>query len=210
METIHVLLLKPSENDHWLNRATAALGGWVHNNDGFCHVELCVPNERGSYVSSSIYQGETVSLNERKRFANPGYQVHSMVVTRKQLQDIHKFMQRAHREKVGFDGTGMYLAALPLQTHCMASPQSTFCSRYVVEALQAADIEAVRGLNAHIVTPSKLYSVLTAHGDNTVAGTVQYKEQRMMSGAVGATKTYVAKPNQVPHTPHSYMRLTSL
>lgn len=78
---IHVMFLCSQKDDHLLNRLTSMLGQRVHK-QGFCHVEICIPDvesstympgrEHASYLSSSIYNGETVTLNKTKTFANPG------------------------------------------------------------------------------------------------------------------------------------------
>lgn len=200
MDTIHVLFLKTQHNDFFLNRLTAWLGGTFHGNEGFCHVEVCVPHPQGGYISSSIYNGEKVSMTRKKTFANPGYVVHSMLVTRQQVGQMQQCIQRAHENGVGFDGNGMFLAALPVQLRCGAPNTKTFCSRYVTEVLQAADVQAVDALNPNITTPSKLYSVLRSHRDSIVAGSVEHKQQAMrtVGSVVGGTQG------------HAYMKLSAM
>lgn len=80
---IQTLYLTPTEKDHWLNRLTSMLGERAHGK-GFCHVEICIPDLStnqssgsssrggGGYISSSIYNGEGVTANRVKTFANPG------------------------------------------------------------------------------------------------------------------------------------------
>lgn len=151
---IHVLFLEPSERDPLMNRLTSALGARVHGR-GFCHVEICVPHvpsasssasaaaqallpharQQGqahgpAYVSSSIYNGETVTATGVKTFANPGYTVHTEVVTEDQLREISNGISEAVRMQIGFDHVGMFMAALPFR---VAMPtwghRKTFCSR---------------------------------------------------------------------------------
>ena len=212
METIHVLFLKTRDDDHFLNQATARLGGLVNGNEGFCHVEICLPHPHGGYVSSSIYQGEKVSFNRQKTFANPGYVVHSMTVSSDQVHRMRHHVQKAHSTGVGFDKTGMYLAALPARVWrfglhpnntilccCCYGPQHgwhddvspalqkrTFCSRYVTEVLRTGNVEAVDGVNPHITTPSKLYRILKEKtGSAAVAGSVEYKQNAMRIAETG-------------------------
>ena len=69
---VHVLFLEDQKGDHILNRLTAMLGRRIHK-QGFCHVEIVVPDvSTGEYMSSSIYNGEKVTLTKCKTFANPG------------------------------------------------------------------------------------------------------------------------------------------
>ncbi len=70
---VHVLFLNDDKHDHVLNRLTSLLGSKVHKH-GFCHVEIVIPDTEsgGGYLSSSIYNGETVTLTRTKTFANPG------------------------------------------------------------------------------------------------------------------------------------------
>lgn len=207
-----MLFLEPDHrSDHWLNRLSASIGRRLHGR-GFCHVELSMPSldrsrvgQHGGYVSTSIYNGETVRVVSTKTFANPGYVVHTLSVGRDQLQRITDFAHESQRRGVGFDALGMYLATLPFQLK-PASQRHTFCSRYVVEALQdAGGIPGVEGLNASTTSPSKLYRSLaqaTAPGGEQqqqqfssqggprqvpgVVGTVSFKlEQLKRHGSVG-------------------------
>lgn len=74
---VHVLFLADQRGDHFLNRVTAMIGKRVHK-QGFCHTEIVIPDMETttlscpSYLSSSIYNGETVTLTKTKTFSNPG------------------------------------------------------------------------------------------------------------------------------------------
>ena len=77
---IHVMFLSTQKDDHMLNRVTAMIGERIHQ-QGFCHVEICIPDleapalpngQPSGYLSSSIYNGEKVTLTKTKTFANPG------------------------------------------------------------------------------------------------------------------------------------------
>jgi hypothetical protein len=67
---IYILFLHPDNGDPFLNRVTSFLGAAMHGT-GACHVELCVPHN-GAYMTSSIYNGETVNVTTSKTFSNPG------------------------------------------------------------------------------------------------------------------------------------------
>lgn len=186
---VHVLFLEDRKDDHVLNRLTAMLGRRVHNGQGFCHVEIVIPDEEhaGDYLSSSIYNGETVTLTRTKTFANPGYTVLTFTVDGAELARMADYLHESKRMQLGFDSVGMYLAALPFQLNPFAPASKTFCSKHVTTALKAAKIEAVEGLNENIVTPSKLYRVLhdKLRKDRLVVGSVQYKQRALAeSGAV--------------------------
>ena len=185
---VHVLFLEAQRGDHVLNRLTAMLGRRVHRGQGFCHVEIVIPDaQTGEYLSSSIFNGECVTLTRSKTFANPGYTVLSFTVDGLELSRMADYLHESKRRQLGFDTVGMYLAALPFQLNPFASTQTTFCSKHVTTALKAARIEAVEGLNENIVTPSKLYRVLhdRIRKDRLVVGSVQYKQRALAeSGAV--------------------------
>lgn len=174
---VHVLFLEPCDEDYALNRLTAYVGGRLHGKR-LCHVELCMPDGNAGFVSSSIYNGESVSLNRHKTFANPGYIVHTISVSEKQLQAMLDHVHESHRTGVRFDCLGMFMATLPLQV-LPSSRKRTFCSRYIVDVLQAAGLEEVSGLNPSITTPSRLYKVLKGAGlqmgKTVIAGTVQHR-----------------------------------
>lgn len=184
---IHVLFLEDQKGDHILNRLTAMLGKRVHKNQGFCHVEIVIPDAKtGEYLSSSIYNGEKVTLSRTKTFANPGYTVMTFTVDGVELSCIADYLHESKRMELGFDSLGMYLAALPFQLNPFASRSNrTFCSKHVTLALKRGGIEAVQGLNENIVTPSKLYRVLHEglRKDRFVVGSVQYKQKALVEGA---------------------------
>lgn len=188
---IQILFRQASNDDPFLNQLTAYVGESMHGK-GFCHTELCIPSLSpgnningvmgdGNYISSSIYNGETVTLDHVKTFANPGYVVHTILVDSAQLNMINDFIHDNHERKVSFDQMGMYLATFPMQLNKNTNTK-TFCSKYVTQALQRADVKSVSKLNPNIVTPSKLYKVLsTATEDRIVAGSVDYKQRELMS-----------------------------
>jgi hypothetical protein len=182
---VHVAFLETSKDErHAVNKLASEFGKMVHGR-GIHHVEINIPEPDGSFLSASIHAGETVMLNRVKTFANPGYIVCSKVVSRDELSRIRMHLVSANKNGVGFDGLGMYLAALPFQIK-PASSTSTFCSRLVTEALQAGGVECVEGLSPCIVSPSKLFKVMSHPGDHrTVAGSIEYKQRSFFSNARG-------------------------
>lgn len=184
--SIHVLFLQPAPGDpqeHLLNRLTSFIGQKVHSR-GFHHTEIVIPDPADGFLSSSIYNGETVTLTKSKTFANPGYTVTTFTVSGRELAGIRQYLHDSKRMQLGFDAMGMYLAALPFQLGPRSS-RTTFCSKHVTMALKAGGIDAVQDLNENIVTPSKLYRVLQERipSSRKVAGSVAYKQQSMMQNA---------------------------
>jgi hypothetical protein len=180
--TIHVLFLEPVSDDHMINSSTAFLGAQLHGK-GFCHVEICIPYCDGignSYLSTSIYNGECVSVNKSKTFANPGYSVLSIGVNDSQLSRLKEEIQENFNGRISFDGIGMFMSALPVQL-LPSNPRKTFCSKYATKILQHADILCVRGLNPSITTPSKLYKVINSSMQgSSLLGTVEYKRNALL------------------------------
>jgi hypothetical protein len=180
--TIHVLFLEPINDDHIINSSTAFLGTRIHGK-GFCHVEISLPysdSVGNSYLSTSIYSGECVSVNKSKTFANPGYSVLSIGVNETQLNRLKEKIQENYTAQTAFDRIGMYLATLPIQL-LPTRLRKTFCSKYITTLLQHADVACVRGLNPSITTPSKLYKVIrqSVQG-STLLGTVDYKRNALL------------------------------
>ena len=179
---IQVLFLEPHPRDFILNKLTALAGQRIHGR-GFCHVELCMPNpNQQGFISSSIYNGETVTMTSSKTFANPGYIVYSTTVNRAQLQNLLEFVRRSHEDRVAFDHVGMYASLLPFEIR-KSSPKKTFCSKYTVEALQAAGVNCLKNINPNLTTPSKLYKILTTEGCSSLIGSVEYKQNNMKLNA---------------------------
>lgn len=178
-QVIHILFLETSADEsNLVNYATSVYGKMLHGK-GIHHVELCIPDDPSCshFISSSIYAGETVSYNKVKTFANPNYIVISKLVSHGELEEIKRFVVQSHRNMVEFDGLGMYMASMPFPV-CGRSSSSTFCSKYVTEALQAADLECVRGLDACITSPSKLFRVIKTFKDSRdVYGSVESKQK---------------------------------
>ena len=97
---MHVLFLHPHEKDAVLNRLTSYLG-WLTHGVGACHVEISLPYGDG-FLTSSIYNGEKVSTTTQKTFANPGYIVHTLMVSDKQLAEMKKTMNTISSRWVAF------------------------------------------------------------------------------------------------------------
>jgi hypothetical protein len=178
---VHVLFLHPQNDDPFLNRITSMMGQAIHGK-GACHVELAMPHS-GGYMTSSIYNGETVNVTTSKTFSNPGYNVQTLLVSDTQLSTMKSKVLSCHGRKDSFDPVGMYLACLPLQIPHWKPRNSTFCSKYITEVLQTANIQEVQGLNANITTPSRLLKILQPATRNTI-GSVTHKLKTMETRGV--------------------------
>jgi hypothetical protein len=181
---IQTLYLKPTKSDPWLNRLTAMVGEKTHGK-GFCHAEICIPNItdcglQNGYISSSIYNGEGVTANRVKTFANPGYEIHTIIVNEKQLQRISDGINDAMRREIPFDGFGMYMSVLPFRIPGLKSKNKTFCSRYITELLQMGGV-LDESIEASITTPSKLYKIMKESTSVGVVGSVSHKEGLMLN-----------------------------
>jgi hypothetical protein len=179
-QAIHVLFLKPNTTDPFLNQLTAHIGQAMHG-VGVCHVEISVPHV-GGYLTSSIYNGENVSVNTSKNFSNPGYIVHTLIVSEKQVNNMKKKMLQCRDRADSFDTVGMCLACLPVELPRRSSQNTTFCSKYVTEVLQSANVSVVQDLNANITTPSKLMKAFQKVANGAV-GTVPHKLKTLEQGA---------------------------
>lgn len=154
------------------------------------HLSSSETAKGGGYVSASIYNGETVTIRKQKTFANPGYVVHTLSLTKEQLRAMADYLYDLQRQQVGFDGMGMYLAILPFQLRFWGSPSNkTFCSRLVIEALRCTGaVDGIQSINANITTPSKLYSLLKRDAAQNqrmgIIGTVPYKQKAMLDNII--------------------------
>lgn len=67
-------------------------------------MEIAVPDtdtNDGGFLSSSIYNGETVTLTRSKTFANPGYTVLTFTVDGTELARITDYLHESKRLQVG-------------------------------------------------------------------------------------------------------------
>jgi hypothetical protein len=178
---VHVLFLNPARDDPVLNRITSYIGKLTHGVEA-CHVELSMPHNDG-FLTSSIYNGETVNATMSKKFSNPGYDVHTLMVSDIQLGKMKNMVLSVHNRKDSFDRMGMYLACLPVQVPRLSKKNTTFCSKYITEVLQAGGVPEVQTLNSNITTPSKLLKTLIPASRKTV-GSVTHKMRSLEKGAV--------------------------
>jgi hypothetical protein len=179
---IRVVFLQPGKQSAFMNKVVGFLTG------GFSHTELCFPDAGRKvgdheWFSTSIHSQEDVYVRTNKTFSNPGYTVTSLWVTPIEYGNMRQFIQSSFNGKVGFDESGMWLAVLPFQLR-RKSGCKTFCSRYVLECLQAAKLPHLEHYNSAIVSPSKLRVILSKH-ERCVLGALPSRLQSMQEEGEG-------------------------
>ena len=144
MRAVHIHFYRPLPTDHWLNHVVTRVS------PPYSHCDL----QFDTGLATSIYQRETVYM-ENKTFSRTNYDTISLTVSEPEFQRILQYCKDAHARKVGFDLLGMMCSTLPRP---MRQPQHvTFCSRYVVEALQQSGRPEFQALEAVLTTPSALH-----------------------------------------------------
>lgn len=154
MRALHVLFYRPTAEDHWLNRLVTTVA------PPFSHCDLQF--EDG--MATSVYQRETVYM-ESKSFSRDNYERVSIAIDEGEYERIRDFCTEAHRNKVEFDPLGMALCAMPRAARLREPPPNkTFCSRYVMEALQQSGRAEFLPHDPTCMTPSALYRMLKEYG----------------------------------------------
>ena len=169
--------LRPSEQDHWVNRLSARVSAHP-----FCHVELFFESVQQCF---SVMWGETACFRA-KNLSNPNYELISLLVSPKEYDASLEFCRTCAGHNLQFDERGMWLSWCLWGTPCLACGRSsqevgaTFCSKIVTEALQFAGVREVQNLPPATATPSRLYSCV--RGSSRVAcGSVPYKREALMA-----------------------------
>lgn len=174
-----VAFLFPGSRDgDWFNRLVAAV-----SRHGCCHVELVFEDD----MSFGIFSDTKVFFKPRT-FANPEYRLVSLSVSNMEYTSAYGFCSAAMSHDIEFSEAGIYAAYLQpcpmLFTRPSMETGSTFCSKIVTEALQAAGVTEAEGLVPCTTTPSTLYGALHESG-RRVHHSVTFKmEQLRQVGAV--------------------------
>lgn len=156
MRALHVLFYRPDADDRWLNKLVIAVS------PPFSHCDLQLDNG----MATSIYQDESVYI-ERKNFTRINYERISIALDEAEYARVVAFCEHAHRTGVVFDPVGMVLSSVPLAAPWVAARRPadrTFCSRYLLEALQATGRPEFTRHSPATTTPSALYRILKEHG----------------------------------------------
>jgi hypothetical protein len=151
MRAVHVMFYEPDSTDHWINHVVQAIS------PPFSHCDLQF--EDGT--ATSVYQGETVYL-QKKNFSRSNYTRVSITLDEAEYARVLAFCLQAHKDAVRFDLMGMVCTVLPPSVFTgMRRPAArTFCSRYVLEALQCSLRPDFLTHNPHTTTPSTLYKIM--------------------------------------------------
>lgn len=155
---IYLLFYKPSLQDPFQNQLVARFDG------PYCHVEMAFADRCGEEPwerelwGTSIYQNETVFFKP-KTYKREGYFSISIEVTLEQMLKIRKYCQSEAKKQVGFSMSAMYAASLSFFQ--LVHTDLTFCSKHITLALQHGGVMEVEGVNASLMSPSKLYRTFT-------------------------------------------------
>ena len=148
MRAVHILFYRPSKDDHWLNNLVSSIS------PPYSHCDIQFEND----IASSIYQNECVYMC-KKTFSRLNYERISLTVTDQEYHNMLEFCEKKCSNQTGFDVYGMIGCFIPFYNFTPSN--KTFCSRYVVEALQSGRSE-YDTLTSHKTSPSVLYKFLVA------------------------------------------------
>lgn len=148
MRGVHVLFYKPNPDDHWLNSLVTRIS------PPYSHCDIQFEND----IAASIYQNESVYMCQ-KTFARLNYERVSLTFDEKEYMNIFKFCESHCMRGTSFDLMGMIGSYLPLYNY--KPSDKTFCSRFVVEALQSSGREVFMELNSAKTSPSSLFKFLS-------------------------------------------------
>jgi hypothetical protein len=155
MRAIHVVFYRPSADDHWLNHAVTRFA------PPYSHCDL----QFDTGVATSIYQNECVYM-QPKTFSRANYDRVSFTLDETEYERVFNFCKAACDRKVRFDMLGMLCSTLPF---VVRSPQNaTFCSRYVLEALQQSGNPKFSNHRPMTTTPSSLHDALNGLTSNFI------------------------------------------
>ena len=149
MRSVHVHFYRPDAGDHWLNHVVTRFDA------PYSHCDL----QFDDGMATSVYQNESVYLVQNKTFSRENYDRVSLTLDLNEFNRMRDFCTDAHRRKVGFDLLGMVCTALPVGVR--RPTHVTFCSRYVLEALQQTGRPELMHQDSRTVTPSGLHRTLS-------------------------------------------------
>ena len=164
MRAIHVLFYQPDPDDHWINHLVTAFS------PPYSHCDLQFDDD----TATSIYQNETVYM-QKKNFTRNNYARVSLTMNDTEYNKVKTFCVNAHKAKIGFDMLGMVCSSLPMGLLRGSPRDKTFCSRYILEALQQSGRQDLLDFNPLTTPPSTLYYALQGLGK----GFIHVPEVRM-------------------------------
>lgn len=131
----------------------------------FEHVEVMLPN---GAVTSSTQSGGGVHYSKDKFLRNDGYtHMLSFPLTYDQERCITQMALDMAQRKVGFNTAGFRINFLPILGRLMPMRRQgrlVFCSEYATMLLQSPAVGFLKGIQAHTVSPSALYKLMSMAG----------------------------------------------
>lgn len=162
MRHIDVVFYKPNADDQFLNHLVAFVS------PPYSHCDLRFDDG----VVTSIYQNESV-YQERKSLSREGYEWVSLAFSDSEYDAIRRFCDSSFQRGVSFDYVGMILSYLPYNFR--NSPDRTFCSKFVWDALQQSNRPEFMAWRSASMTPSRIFGVL----DSTNKKFLNISERRL-------------------------------
>ena len=147
MRQIDIVFYKPRTDDQWLNHLVAFMS------PPYSHCDLRFDDG----VVTSIYQNEPV-YQEYKSLSREGYEWVSLAFSDSEYDAIRRFCDASYHNGVMFDYVGMFLSYLPYSPR--TSPDTTFCSKFIWDALQQSKREEFVSRRSASMTPSRIFRVL--------------------------------------------------
>jgi hypothetical protein len=147
MRALHVIFYKPDNNDHWINHLVTFFS------PPYSHCDLQFEND----VATSIYQNEHIYF-EKKNFTRNNYERVSLSLTDDEYERVFNYCCKSFENKVQFDLTGMLGCFIPF--YSLKPIKKTFCSRYIVEALQQTQQPIFLNMKSMKTSPSLLHDIL--------------------------------------------------
>lgn len=114
-----------------------------------------VPTDTRVLYGASIFQNGTVFFH-KKEYSRDGYTSIGVRINKQKHDALVQFCQEHALKKTPFNGMAMIRACLPFII-MPNDDSSTFCSKFVTDALQFAGIDEVNGIDSRNTTPSSLY-----------------------------------------------------
>lgn len=153
--------LTPGSDDHWVNRAAAL------TSRGYCHAELIFDSHTAPHTNKSlafsVQTGESVRL-KGKSFKNPRYEFVTLMVTPEEYDAALQFASTASQRNLTFSNLDMTLSLVHpgACTHRSSTAMGrSFCSKIIVEALQAAGCPEATLICPSSTTPGSLHAVVS-------------------------------------------------
>ena len=142
------MFYKPNSGDHWLNTLVTKIS------PPYSHCDIQFEHD----IASSIYQNESVYMCQ-KTFARLNYDRVSLTFNDTEYENIFSFCETHCKQGTSFDLMGMIGSYVPF--YHFKPENKTFCSRFVVEALQASGRSEFSALNSVKTSPSSLFHFLS-------------------------------------------------